>query len=267
MTKHVHGKRPAAPVSSLSEFLSEIDSIVQLWNPKGTDSNPWFRGHSQTTWQLTPKIYRAEFKNDEEDDYRWEFYHLAWPYLSAAAWEPKTKWDWYFLMQHYGLPTRLLDWTESALIALYFALRERSTTKENPAVWVLNPKGINSDLAKKGYDILSTSLAHKKTDRHLPEIDTKQSIPHYPIAIQPELKSLRIAAQQGVFTLHGVDRRALNSYPALRKHLAKIEVSQSKISRIKEQLLVAGIGEMTIFPELSSLRKELLDYYHYDPLK
>jgi hypothetical protein len=242
--------------------LHAVNSVVKSWNPKGQESNPWFRGHSQGSWELTPKIYRAEFKNLDEDDFRWEFYHLAWPYLSNAAWEPKSAWDWYFLMQHYGLPTRLLDWTESALVALYFALRENKDTKENPAVWILNPKALNHKIVKKGYEIMSP-LGSKKIKKHLPNIDSSSLLPRYPIAIQPELKSLRIAAQQGVFTLHGKAKTSLDHYPTLQEHLVKVEILRSKNSLVKEQLLVAGIGETTVFPELSALCKELIDYYQY----
>ena len=85
-------KNNIQPVDSLSAFLSEIDRIVKLWNPEGKEHNPWFRGHSLSSWKLTPKIYRPEFEDIKEDDLRWEFRHLAWPYLSSAAWEPKTEW-------------------------------------------------------------------------------------------------------------------------------------------------------------------------------
>ena len=55
---------------------------------------------------------------------------------------PATDWEWLFLMQHYGLRTRLLDWTESSLIALYFAIRDNSGDVD-AAVWAMNPWWLN----------------------------------------------------------------------------------------------------------------------------
>src|SRR5205823_4830121 len=50
---------------------------------------------------------------------------------------------WLFLAQHFGVPTRLLDWTQGALIALYFALLEEKADKPRPIVWMLNPTQLN----------------------------------------------------------------------------------------------------------------------------
>ena len=74
-----------------------------------------------------------------EDELRQEFIIRA-PSLSAER--PQNSWEWYFLMQHSGAPTRLLDWTEGALIALYFAVRNK-LDETDAAVWVLNPWSLN----------------------------------------------------------------------------------------------------------------------------
>lgn len=61
--------------------------------------------------------------------------------------EEEWDWDWYFLMQHHGAPTRLLDWTDGALIALHFALREKPKGDTDPAlVYVLEPDRLKEQL-------------------------------------------------------------------------------------------------------------------------
>ncbi len=59
---------------------------------------------------------------------------------------PRDAWEWYSLMQHYRAPTRLLDWTDSALVAFYFALtsyKPSSPANIHPVVWALNPWTLN----------------------------------------------------------------------------------------------------------------------------
>ena len=63
--------------------------------------------------------------------------------------KPANNWDWYFVMQHYGAPTRLLDWTEGALHGLYFALRN-NYGYDDAAVWVLNPWKFNKKTVGMG---------------------------------------------------------------------------------------------------------------------
>jgi len=250
------------PVGDLATFLREVECVVESWSPT-RDFYPWFRGQGcgDDRWPLVPKLYRPEFQKLDEDDFRKEFQLRAWPYLLGTAWEPNSKWEWYFLMQHHGLPTRLLDWTESALVALYFALNDQEK-KANPAVWAFNPWELNRKLARKGDEILNPR--EKKIQRYLPEPYSRQALPKHPIAIQPPLKSNRIAAQQGTFTLHGSSFKALDHYRLLKPHCVKIEILRSKVPLMKEQLLVAGIAETTVFPELTGLCRELLDFYKYE---
>ena len=102
-------------------------------------------GHEKSDWPLVPKFYRSKPTNRNiEDGIREEFQTRA-PILADV--KPANKWEWYFLMQHYGAPTRLLDWSDGALIGLYFAVRQNHGWHD-AAVWMLalRPTITNSPL-------------------------------------------------------------------------------------------------------------------------
>jgi hypothetical protein len=257
MTKKATGKKP---ITNLGVFIREVDRITTEWSPRRL-SYPWFRGHGDTTWPLVPGLYRSMYHAKlNEDNYREEFKLRAFPYLANTAREPNTEWEWYFLMQHHGLPTRLLDWTRSALIALYFSVRD-ATGKNNAAVWVLDPWALNNKIARKGDNVFLPG--EKRIRNYLTEPFSRVAIPRCPIALDAPLNSKRITAQKGVFTLHGNARKALDRYAGLKPRLLKIEIAKQRISLIREQLLVVGISETTVFPELTGLCRELLDYWKF----
>jgi hypothetical protein len=79
----------------------------------------WYRGQADATWGLTPTIGRNPDHLQAELTIIKLFRQNARPHLREY---PGTDWEWVFLMQHHRAPTRLLDWSESPLVALYFAL-------------------------------------------------------------------------------------------------------------------------------------------------
>lgn len=225
------------PITNLSTFIREIEKISIDWAPS-REFDPWFRGHGNTNWPLVPSVHRpGNHEILEEDQYRHEFKLRAFPYLAGTAREPNTEWEWYFIMQHHGLPTRLLDWTRSALVALYFAVRD-APGDSDAAVWVLDPWELNRRIARKGKTILSP--VEPRIQSYLPEPLSKRALPRNPIALEAPLNSNRISAQRGVFTLHGSTRKALNRYANLKDRLLKIEIARQKICLIKEQLRIVG---------------------------
>jgi hypothetical protein len=220
---------------------------------------PWFRGHSDAEWALTPKFYRQRDKTRlNEDNVREEFITRA-PTLSDVT--PGNRWDWYFLMQHHGAPTRLLDWTEGALIALYFAVRE-NPGYHDAAVWVLDPWELNIKVVGKDEvvppgDPGTTSEDRRRYDRWLPDrFARRKRWPKWPVAIYPGHIARRITAQRSCFTIHGSESCSLEEVGE-RMHipLMKISVPSWECKVIRRSLETCGLDESTVFPDLEGLSK------------
>lgn len=174
---------------------------------------------------------------------------------------PEDEKGWYFLMQHYGAPTRLLDWTDGAILALFFAVRELKKPRD-AAVWVLDPSWLNEKtLGEEENSYLSGVMLPewKETDPWFSKPFEETLHPKMPMALDPPHVARRVSVQRGHFTIHGTDKEGLDRL-ALGKdpRLVKITVSESGIVGILDDLETLGIIETTIFPDLEGLSRELV---------
>jgi hypothetical protein len=153
---------------------------------------------------------------------RLEFESVGHPLTQSGA--AHDKWHWYFLMQHYGAPTRILDWTVNPLVALYFAVRER--IEENGAVWVVDPWRWNHAHVK---DLFGPAVAGwQETLKYLLELeeafdtdkDENQTRAKWPICIEPTHIDRRIAAQGSKFVLFG-NKKDMTDSPAINQPAAQ----------------------------------------------
>jgi hypothetical protein len=204
---------------SLDSFFRTVGKIRTEWEFEPDDNaRPWFRGHQRKHWKLIPSIFRiGKFDRETEDEIREEFAIRA-PALNSAEALPArdNNWDFYFLMQHYGAPTRLLDWTESPAIALYFAVRDNPGYYDS-CVWALDAYSLNERvLGRREVFAPSAPGANpkdaEKVTPWLPERWTKKSIPPEPVAIFPTHIARRISNQKSCFTVHGRKNAAFNRF-------------------------------------------------------
>jgi len=128
-------------IRHINEFIDKIMNDLTKWD-EGV--KPWFRGESGNKHlPLCPKIQK--FESNEENYLLQSFRRQAGGLTNVPPRSGHTD-MWLFLAQHYGIPTRLLDWTEGALHALYFAINRENS---NLRVYMLNPLKLNEFAGSK----------------------------------------------------------------------------------------------------------------------
>lgn len=247
-------------VASLSEFLETTGRIRDEWIGSREYFDPWFRGHTDASWSLAPSLIRLELEADEEE-IRSEFMRRGAQVATERL--PTTDWEWYFLMQHYGAPTRLLDWTSSSLIALYFAVNSQRPGQQSPtcdaAVWMLDPWWLNRQVIRRTTIVLPDWEDAKP---YLPELFGGSVRRKYPLAIDPPHIARRVAVQQSRFTIHGTAADGLERLARRRgARLKRLVIEKAAIDRIRMDLYTAGITDTSVFPDLGGLAQELARYY------
>ena len=176
-------------------------------------------------------------------------------------------------MQHFGVPTRLLDWTENPFIGLYFAL----TAAVNPvgggdpaadaALWVLDPKLWNQHaLQHMSYKGGPLSIFDDLLKGYGPR-QLYDPMPAHPVAIYGVHNSPRIVAQRGAFTIFGKNNDAMElmydrgSFPV--GSLLKISIPKDQIRNLTQSVFNIGYTAAVLFPDLDGLASEIKHHYGF----
>jgi hypothetical protein len=158
---------------------------------------------------------------------------------------------WLFLAQHYGLPTRLLDWTESPLVAAYFAVLEHPN--DDGCIWALWPNRFFD--AANGLVQIRDPRVRKIagsafTGRRLPKV-----VPA--MAIDGQEIDPRMQAQMSRFTLHSDHTSLEGGEPESPQWLVQFVIPKKAKETVRAQLSALGIRRSNLFPDLASLAAEL----------
>jgi len=268
------------PVATLPEFLDAIARIAQSWQKKthtwsgdrvkrkGEEERLWLRGQPAAA-KLSPRIYRAEYLGPgrkapldlDEPEIRQQFQSRAIQLASGHLPEPERIWDWYFLMQHYGAPTRLLDWTDLPLVSLYFAVTS-GEADEDVAVWVMDPYWLNHKL----FHLVEGPLLPDwlESEKYLKKLEdaymaNEQVRISRPAAIDPPHVDRRLSVQGSHFVIFGKSRDLAKSrrIKERRCRLAKIPIPADQRDSLQEELEALGITRSSVFPDLEALGQEL----------
>ncbi|RYZ80643.1 MAG: FRG domain-containing protein [Proteobacteria bacterium] len=235
MTKAFH--IDTETVGSLPDFLSRVEERCTGCR------NVLFRGHSVESWKLEPKLARIPIRPpfdvpDAEAKMFLEFKRRA---SSFAPKELSTDWDWLALAQHHGLPTRLLDWTTNALVALWFALERPPVKDQDGAVWIFF--GEPSDYADDRE--IQNPFAIQKT-----------------LIYRPRHSASRISAQSGWFTAHRLmpsknTFMPLEQIKVYKDRLIKLVIPGKSFGVLREDLNRCGINSASIFADLDGLSRQV----------
>lgn len=202
-----------------------------------------FRGQS-FTWPLLPSICRGVKASDivhTEKLLIQEFKKSAGRCLHK---KPDNDWDWLVVAQHHGLPTRLLDWTDSPYIALWFALDNASSNNSRPVVWVMTP--LSEDFITRK----ELATARPFTGSRTKLFETSFKIP-------------RVEAQRGCFALMKHINSSKSGFVPLEKNkhlknrLSKVYIEPTSINQIRIALEARGINQSRVYPDIDQVAKEI----------
>lgn len=233
------------PVPNLSKFFAVADTFL-----RADRSKYWFRGVDSLSRGLVPSALRYETKADRDKALGLlsEFRRQVITRLDGDERpEPGDDFAWMQVAQHYGLPTRLLDWTENPTIALYFACQKaKHDLRQDGGVFVLDPALLNETQVRQAAPMDPVNDAAKLAV--YAKLDGAESgSGARTVAVSPLVITRRIQLQKGAFTLHGSRRFALDDGQA--PGLACILVDDGDKATLLKQLAGIGVEEMSIFPE------------------
>lgn len=255
-------------VRSLGEFVDvvtprERDRQTGRWRDTGV-----YRGASNASRPLLTSLDRLGgleppfTKVDLEEHILRNFIRYSRPHLETE----RTHDDWELLIsaQHHGVPTRLLDWSYSPLVAAFFATRP-SPANHDRAIWRLDWQMVHRHFKLPPLALFIEDLGSHLGGNLTPwTLFAAHRSKPFACMIEPPSLDRRIAVQAATFTLTSHTGASFDAF--LEEHdlgdaLTRYVLPESAVARVRDQLDLVGIDERRLFPDLDGVAAAIQRYY------
>lgn len=279
-------KPQESKIQSLTEFMKHVEAALKAARQACPDApqkvTNWYRGCGNAKeYELVPTLYRHPQLTKPNELLVLERRMLEWfrrrsivyKGLETEVAEAHENFAHLFFMQHYAVPTRLLDWTENPLIGLYFALTSAHYDPklkgyaQDSCVWILNPTAWNekslgeSSWGLKGAITITDNVANGYAPRANDEPTELKAMHEHPAAMYGIANNARMYAQKGTFTIFGRNTRSMeeafekDKYPS--HCLSKLIIPKESIGSLLDDLLSIGFTDSVSYPDLQGLAMEI----------
>lgn len=252
-------------INSWNELQDKL--FQDAWRPelKRFRSPYLFRGVCNTAYGLETSLSRLGRNFRELEPHLLRNFRK---YAHRDIVEQDTLWHWLSLAQHHGLPTRLLDWTVSPLVAAHFATADLETYEVDGAIWAVNhlkahqlvPDRLRRELRQEGADYFTVEMLASSVD----SLKTLDSLapPNFVIFFEPPSIDDRIVNQFPLFSIMPNPEATLHAW--LQDHpdmWYKVVIPAELKWEIRDKLDQANITERVLFPGLDGLSQWQKRYY------
>jgi FRG domain len=254
----------------VKSWLNVLDALYEgSWNPNlQRFRSPYaFRGLSCRSHTLSSSLVRLARRSSDVKRLELALLRNFRKYAHGEATGADSIWDWLALAQHRGLPTRLLDWTYSPLVALHFATENTEEFDQDGVVWCVNfveankrlPARLKRILQEEGSDTFTVDML--SGFESLREFDALSREP-FVVFLEPPTVDRRIQTQLALFSLMSDPAATLDEW--LGKHpdlCRRVAVPAALKWEIRDKLDQANVNERVLFPGLDGLSRWLTRYY------